>query len=57
MVYRLSIYPLTPPILTVTKYFWRNGYTIRMGTVATMVMAARNEFGVTMLLVCIEEAI
>ena len=44
-------------MLTVTKYFWRNGYTIKIGTVATMVMAARSEFGVTMLLVCIEEAI
>ena len=56
IVYRLSIYPLTPPILTVTKYFWRNGYTIKIGTVATTVIAALNEFGVTMLLVCIEEA-
>ena len=40
---------LTPPMLIVTKYFCRKGYTTRIGTVATIVMAARNEFGVTML--------
>ena len=53
---RRPVYPLTPPMLTVTKYFWRKGYTIKIGTVATIVMAARNELGVTMLLDCIEEA-
>ena len=30
-----------------TKYFCRNGYTIRIGTVATMVMAIRTDTGDT----------
>ncbi len=33
-------YPFTDPTNTpFTKYFWRKGYTTRMGTVVTMIVA------------------
>ena len=40
---------VAPSVTPFTKYFCRKGYTISMGTEATMVTAARIEVGVTVL--------
>ena len=41
-------YSFTPPIvIPTTKYFCKNGYTTRIGKVATMVIEARILIGVT----------
>ncbi len=41
-----------PSVIPPTKYFCKNGYTTRIGTVATTVMAMRTDIGDTAFFIC-----